>query len=86
MPTRPADAIGDRETKRPSVESMLRSLPAQHREVIVATYFRHRTTDEAAHLLGIAPGTVKARLYQAMRDLSEMAAIGWPDRAEGPLR
>lgn len=83
MPTSHADPIGDRETGRPPVELMLRSLPPQHREIIVATYFRRRTTREAARLLGLAPDAAKARLYQAMRDLSDMVATGWPDHA-GP--
>jgi DNA-directed RNA polymerase specialized sigma24 family protein len=82
MPTRNADTIGDRETQRPPVEMMLQSLPAQHREII-ATYFHRRTTSEAARLLGLSPDAAKARLYQAMRDLSAMAAAGWPDHA-GP--
>jgi len=38
----------------------------------VATYFRGRTTREAAQVLGLAPADAKARLYQAMRDLSLM--------------
>jgi DNA-directed RNA polymerase specialized sigma24 family protein len=83
MPTRHADPIGHRETQRPPMERMLQSLPAQHREIIVATYFRRRTTREAARLLGLAPGAAKARLYQAMRDLSDMLATGWPDHADG---
>ena len=45
----------------------------------MATYFRRRTTREAARLLGLTPGAAKARLYQAMRDLSDMVAIGWPE-------
>ena len=61
---------------------MLESLPAQHREIIIATYFRGQTTLETAQQLGLAPGTVKARLYQAMRDLSDMVAAGWPNHAE----
>jgi RNA polymerase sigma-70 factor (ECF subfamily) len=51
-------------------------LSAQHREIIVATYFGGRTIREAAWVLGIAPAVAKARLYQAMRDLSGMAAAG----------
>jgi len=49
-------------------------LPAQQREIIVATYFSGRTTREAAWVLGIAPAVARARLYQAMRDLSFMAS------------
>ena len=63
---------------------MLRSLPAQYREIIIATYFHRRTTPEAAQLLGLPPGAAKARLYEAMRDLSEMVATGWPDHAPYP--
>ncbi|WP_433375750.1 sigma factor-like helix-turn-helix DNA-binding protein [Actinoplanes sp. CA-142083] len=55
-------------------ELMLQSLPAQHREILVATYFRRRTMGEAAQELGLAPAVAKARLYEAMRDLSLMLA------------
>ena len=82
MSTRPAGPAGDRETQRPPVELMLRSLPAQHQEIIIATYFRRRTMGEAARQLGLSPGAAKARLYQAMRDLSSMVATGWPDHAD----
>jgi DNA-directed RNA polymerase specialized sigma24 family protein len=63
------------------MELMLQSLSAQHREIIIATYFGCRPTHEAARVLGLTPETAKARLYQAMRELSEMVATGWPDRA-----
>ena len=75
MPTTDADTI---EARHPSMQLMLRNLPAQHREILVATYFRHRTTSEAAEHLGLAPEAAKARLYEAMRDLSLMVAVG-PD-------
>jgi RNA polymerase sigma-70 factor (ECF subfamily) len=65
------------------MEVMLRNLPAQHREIIVATYLHRRTTCEAARVLGLAPAVAKARLYQAMRDLSLMVATSRPDHA-GP--
>lgn len=76
MPTTP-----DLETRRPPVEMMLGSLPAQHQEIIIATYFRHRTIREAAGQLGLTPGTARARLYEAMRGLSEMVATSWPGSA-----
>jgi DNA-directed RNA polymerase specialized sigma24 family protein len=82
MPSRHADPIADREIRRPSMELMLRNLPAQHREIIVATYFRGRTTGEAARLLGLVPAAAKVRLYEAMRDLSGMVAAGRPDDAD----
>jgi len=63
---------------------MLGSLPAQHREIIIATYFHGQTTLETAQRLGLAPGTVKVRLYQAMQELSDMVATRWPDHAPHP--
>jgi DNA-directed RNA polymerase specialized sigma24 family protein len=74
----------DGEAGRLPGEIMLQSLAAEHREIIIATYFRRQTTPDAAQLLGLAPGIAEARLYQAMRDLSEMVAAGWPDHAPYP--
>jgi DNA-directed RNA polymerase specialized sigma24 family protein len=61
------------ETRGLGMDVMLRGLPAQQREIIVATYFRGRSTGEAARLLGITPAEVKARIYQAMLELSDIA-------------
>ena len=47
----------------------LASLSADHRAVIVETYFAGRTVAEAAKVLGIPPGTVKSRSYYALRAL-----------------
>jgi DNA-directed RNA polymerase specialized sigma24 family protein len=63
------------------MEDMLRNLPAQHREIITATYLQHRTTREAAWVLGLAPAVAKIRLYEAMRDLSVMVATRRQDYA-----
>ncbi|WP_232234449.1 RNA polymerase sigma factor [Actinoplanes sp. N902-109] len=76
MPTRTATP-----TPAPPMELMLRSLPAPHRDVIIATYFGGRTTREAAELLGLAPATVTVRLYQAMHALSGMVATHRTDDA-----
>ncbi len=51
------------------VADALRGLSADHREVIEQTYLRDRTVNEAAVILGIPPGTVKSRLYYALRSL-----------------
>lgn len=85
MPTRNADPITDCDTRQPPTTLMLQCLPAQHREIVVATYFRGRTTLEAARLLGLSPAAAKDRLYHAMRDLSLMVAVSRPDHA-GPRR
>ena len=83
MPTRHAEPIAESETQRPPIELMLRSLTAAHREILVATYFERRTTREAALSLGLTTTDAKARLYDAMRELTRMVAAGLPDRA-GP--
>jgi RNA polymerase sigma-70 factor (ECF subfamily) len=80
MLTRHADPLTVGATQRLPTELMLRSLPAQHREIIVATFVHGRTTREAAWVLGLAPAVAKIRLYQAMRDLSRMVAAGRPER------
>jgi RNA polymerase sigma-70 factor (ECF subfamily) len=51
------------------VTDALQSLSADHRAVIVETYYRGRTVAEAAAVLGIPPGTVKSRCYYALRAL-----------------
>jgi RNA polymerase sigma-70 factor (ECF subfamily) len=51
------------------VTEALEILSTEHREVIEETYLRDRTINEAAELLRIPPGTVKSRLYYAIRTL-----------------
>ncbi|MFI6477023.1 sigma-70 family RNA polymerase sigma factor [Nonomuraea sp. NPDC050663] len=54
------------------VAEALGHLSDEHREVIEQTYLRDRTISEAAEILGIPPGTVKSRLYYAIRALREL--------------
>jgi len=51
------------------VTDALQSLSAEHRAVIVETYYRGRTVAEAAAVLGVPSGTVKSRCYYALRAL-----------------
>jgi RNA polymerase sigma-70 factor, ECF subfamily len=51
------------------VAEALASLSAAHREVLVETYYRGASVQEAAVILGIPPGTVKSRAYYALREL-----------------
>ena len=78
MPTGQTDPTPECRTERPPVEQMLQELPVQHRAIIEATYFRRRTTREAALQLGVTPGVVQALLYEAMRELSLLVAAGRP--------
>ena len=51
------------------VADALRTLSAEHRDVIVETYFRGKSVAEAAATLRIPAGTVKSRTYYALRAL-----------------
>ncbi|MFE8948963.1 sigma-70 family RNA polymerase sigma factor [Streptomyces sp. NPDC007856] len=52
-----------------AVADALRTLSADHRAVLLETYYRGRTVAEAARVLGIPPGTVKSRTYYALHAL-----------------
>jgi RNA polymerase sigma-70 factor, ECF subfamily len=59
-----ADALGD--------------LSAEHRAAILETYLHDRTVSEAAEVLKIPPGTVKSRVYYALRALRRsLQDRGW---------
>lgn len=47
----------------------LAALSPAHRAVLVQTYYRSRSVAEAAAVLGVPPGTVKSRVYYALRAL-----------------
>ncbi|WP_179774636.1 sigma-70 family RNA polymerase sigma factor [Amycolatopsis endophytica] len=47
----------------------LQTLSAEHREAVLQTYLQDRTVNEAAAKLGVPPGTVKSRIYHAVRAL-----------------
>ncbi|SOD74992.1 RNA polymerase sigma-70 factor [Jatrophihabitans sp. GAS493] len=51
------------------VTNMLDQLPALHREAIVATILSDRTMAQAADLLGVPEGTIKSRVFYALRML-----------------
>ena len=51
------------------IEQALARLTAEHREVIVACHFRGETVAQASERLGIPAGTVKSRVYYALRAL-----------------
>ena len=51
------------------VVAALGRLTQEHRDVLRECYFRGSSVAQAAHALGIAPGTVKSRTYYALRTL-----------------
>jgi RNA polymerase sigma-70 factor (ECF subfamily) len=68
----PDQPIGDASepvVDRHLVVAALGRLTQEHRHVLRECYFRGTSVAEAAHALGIAPGTVKSRAYYALRAL-----------------
>lgn len=51
--------------ERLSLEAAMNTLPAEDREVLALYYVQKRTTKEIAVVLGVAPGTIMARLFRA---------------------
>jgi len=51
------------------VTDAMRSITDMHRQVLIETHFKQRTVYETAEVLGIPVGTVKSRLYYALRAL-----------------
>ncbi|TDD71174.1 sigma-70 family RNA polymerase sigma factor [Actinomadura rubrisoli] len=51
------------------VSEALLALSPAHREILNETFFRDRSVNEAAKHLGIPVGTVKSRVYYALRAL-----------------
>ena len=52
----------------------LHALPAAHLEILSETVLRGRTVNQAAEVLGIPVGTVKSRVYYALRSLRVVLA------------
>lgn len=68
----------DRAIQAWQVVDALRALTAEHRAVLVETYYRGRSVSEAAAVLGIPDGTVKSRCYYALRALRlALQERGW---------
>jgi len=56
------------------VRSALDRIPAEERDVLMATHYIGLTHDQAAERLGIPVGTVKSRSHRAHRRLAELLA------------
>ncbi|WP_323369017.1 MULTISPECIES: sigma-70 family RNA polymerase sigma factor [Streptomyces] len=63
-----ADEI-DRALRMMTISEALGDLSDAHREALIETYFKGRTVNEAAQALRIPPGTVRSRVYYALRSL-----------------
>jgi len=70
----PAADSTDELLRKVLVAEALQSLSAAHREVLNETILRDRTVNEAAEALGIPVGTVKSRVYYALKALRVVLA------------
>lgn len=57
--------------ERLSLETAMATLSADDREVLALYYVQRRTTKEIGALLGVAPGTIMARLFRAREKLRQ---------------
>jgi len=74
----PEDSELDQAMRGWLVEEALRRLRPEHRTVVVEIYFRGRPSAEVATLLGIPEGTVRSRLFYALKALRlALDEIGW---------
>ncbi|WP_184346869.1 sigma-70 family RNA polymerase sigma factor [Streptomyces olivoverticillatus] len=63
-----ADDI-DRALRLMTISDALGDLSDAHREALIETYFKGRTVSEAAEVLGVPPGTVRSRVFYALRSM-----------------
>jgi RNA polymerase sigma-70 factor (ECF subfamily) len=61
------------------VRDALQSLTPAHREALQETIFADRTTQQAAEALGVPQGTVKSRVYYALRSLRSTLGDDGPE-------
>jgi RNA polymerase sigma-70 factor (ECF subfamily) len=62
------------------VEEALRKLSPDHRVVLVETYYRGRPYGDVAAELGVPVGTVKSRVFYALRALRlALEELGWQE-------
>lgn len=60
------------------VEEALRRLSPDHRNALIEIYFRSRSYEEVAIEFGIPTGTVKSRVYYALKALRlALEELGW---------
>ena len=78
----PEEAI-QKKDKSELLRECLKSLSAEHREIIDLVYYHEKSVEEVAAIVGIPENTVKMRMFYARKRLSELlkaAGIdrGWP--------
>ncbi|MCM2420989.1 MULTISPECIES: sigma-70 family RNA polymerase sigma factor [unclassified Streptomyces] len=65
----PAQDEMDKVLRLMTISDAMADLTAAHRQVLAETYLRGRTVEDAAAVLGIPAGTVRSRIFYALRSL-----------------
>jgi RNA polymerase sigma-70 factor (ECF subfamily) len=78
-PSQEEGAIAGQE--RRSLEAAMTTLPVEDREVLALYYVQKRTTKEIAQVMGVAPGTIMARLFRAREKLRKQMVPAAGDTA-----
>jgi RNA polymerase sigma-70 factor (ECF subfamily) len=64
------------------VEEALRMLSAEHQRALLEVHYKGRPYDEVARELGVPVGTVKSRVYYALKAMRlALDELGWSDDA-----
>ncbi|MFI9099919.1 sigma-70 family RNA polymerase sigma factor [Streptomyces fildesensis] len=65
----PAQDEMDKVLRLMTISDAMADLTTAHRQVLAETYLRGRTVEDAAAVLGIPAGTVRSRIFYALRSL-----------------
>ena len=69
VPERSVQDVTQQIVDRHLVAAGLRTLSAEHQQVLLECYFRRASVAEAAKILGVPQGTIKSRTHYALRAL-----------------
>ena len=62
------------------VEEALQKLSAEHRDALVEVHYKSRPYHDVAHDLGVPVGTIKSRVYYALKAMRlALEELGWSD-------
>ncbi len=65
----PAEDEFDKALRMMTISDAMAALTPAHREILNETYYKGRTVNEAAEVLGLPAGTVRSRVFYALRSL-----------------
>lgn len=65
----PAEDEFEKTLRMMTISDAMAALSPAHREILNETYYKGRTVNEAAEALGVPAGTVRSRVFYALRSL-----------------